>query len=963
MSVTGDSRAWALAWAAAGWNMIPLAGLANGAVDKNPGTWAGGAYYSRATSDRDTVDKWCRTDKTAGFGIQLPFGIDVDDGRRLDKKGQWTTRDGGATLTKWEAAHGPLPATWRVGARTDTVNGIRLYLPPTGMDPYTWPATGSGWNGGDGGIDLIRPDYRHAFVVGQHPGSLPHPVTSIVDVGIVAGGHPRLYGPDGHQLDLTDIPQASDLPRLPDAWVAHMRGDCDCKFDPVKNATRNRRTSNSGEDRPIDNSIEGVVSGVGLPDNVVADRFRKILTGRKDGKWTEVPATDPTAIAAFDHPQATVTGSARLSRGGSDRLRLHVFAGNAHIGDKALTENRSGYSLWDLLVVSTGDYDTAVTAARGLGWLTGQPGSDRTDKKVSARDALVALAERDFRIGRTVDGRVFIVPNTGRNIALFGGEAKSTLASLLYKREGRAPGRSPLDEAWNVLQGLALDVEEERLPLRVSVAPDAAIIVDLGTVDGRCIRITPGAWTIENRSPVTFKRTKVTSPLPEPVRGGTIDALWDIVNVDPAHRDIVRAKLASDLFRDIPHPIVNLRGEQGAAKTTATWILTSIIDPSAVQTLSPPRDSDSWQTTANARWVIPVDNVSRIDRWWSDDLCRTATGAGDLKRSLYTDDDVVARITRGCVVLNGISLSSALRNDLAERMLAFDLHRPHKYMTEAQVLADFQRIHPHILGAVLDDAAAVRAALPTTEAPTDLRMADFAHVLAAFDATHDTKALDMYRGMHEESVAEALESDPIARTILQWMGGRDQWTGTSADLLGYLKPIRDKLIAANELSSSEGGAYWPSDAARLSAALTRSGALLAANRITYERGKRTKNGRQITLTRQPTGDGGGDAGGDADTRKSPAERVPGVAGVAGDADSPNLCVWQEEGESGQNTPARPHLTGKHTSRGSASPPTPTSPWAGPACPHGVPGGHLPDPLLGGDIPCPLCARQRQEQPA
>lgn len=276
-------------------------------------------------------------------------------------------------------------------------------------------------------------------------------------------------------------------------------------------------------------------------------------------------------------------------------------------------------------------------------------------------------------------------------------------------------------------------------------------------------------------------------------------------------------------------------------------------------------------------------------------------------------------------------------------------------MTEAQVLADFQRIHPQVLGVVLDDAAAVLGAMTTAKAPTDMRMADFAHVLAAFDKTYETKVLDTYRKMHEEAAAEALESDPIARTILRWMESRDEWTGTAADLLGYLKSIRDKLIDANELSSSEGGAYWPTDATRLSSALTRSGALLAQHHITYTRG-RTDAGRTIKLVRAH------DADHDAEHDQRHENHAQHDAHDADDAESPQLvCLAKEEA----NRPTAPPSTGKHTSRGTSviSVMSVTPPAGGRRCPHGVPGGDQPDADFGGDIPCRLCRRSRQEQPA
>jgi hypothetical protein len=56
--------------------------------------------------------------------------------------------------------------------------------------------------------------------------------------------------------------------------------------------------------------------------------------------------------------------------------------------------------------------------------------------------------------------------------------------------------------------------------------------------------------------------------------------LWDWLNVTEDDRPLVAAWLVSLLFPDIPHPMLNLFGEQGTGKTTAGKVLVSILDPS-----------------------------------------------------------------------------------------------------------------------------------------------------------------------------------------------------------------------------------------------------------------------------------------------------------------------------------------------------------------------------------------------
>ena len=470
--------------------------------------------------------------------------------------------------------------------------------------------------------------------------------------------------------------------------------------------------------------------------------------------------------------------------------------------------------------------------------------TEDTTGKRSLRDRLVDMALDRFTLGRTEDERAYLVENGGPNIALLPGLAKKRLAAVALADLGTTPGRTPLDEAWTAIEGIAATVDKTALPLRVA-DHDGAAVLDLGDTSGRAVVVTADGWELVERSPVTFRRSRAALPLPEPTRGGDLAPLWAVVNVPEGHRAIVRAWLACALLRNMPHPVLSIRGEQGAAKTTATTYLGALLDPCAVPTLRPPTSAEGWATTALARWVIAVDNVSKIDNWWSDELCRTVTGAGSLTRALYTDDDAVAKPLRGAVILNGIALSSALRSDLAERLLPLELVRPGEYRTEAQVGAHFDAHHRAMLGAVLDDAAAILAHRDRVTTPRDLRMADFALALAAFDAARGTDALDTYRAMHDEAAAEALDTDAIARAVLDYLAPGDTFDGTASDLLKRLGSVRDGLVHAGDLDPQ---GWWPKDGARLSGALTRSGPLLAAHGVTYRKG-RNMRGRTLHLAR------------------------------------------------------------------------------------------------------------------
>jgi hypothetical protein len=490
---------------------------------------------------------------------------------------------------------------------------------------------------------------------------------------------------------------------------------------------------------------------------------------------------------------------------------------------------------------SNGDEPPEVTAERreSLDALAGD--DEAAPKSRAARDVLVDLALTYYVIGRTEDERTYLVPADGPNVALFAGAAKSHLARRYFASTGRAVGRSPLDEAWLTLDGFALDVAKEPLPLRVA-SHDGRYVIDIGDRAGRAIVVAPGVWHIVPRSPVTFRRSKATLPLLEPSPGGDVAALFEVSTIAEAHRDLYVAWLVTTLVQAMPHPMPTIRGEQGSGKSTAGRTISRIVDPSAADTQRPPRDDQEWAQSCSARWVMVVDNVSAIHDWWSDALCRTVTGDGWIRRALYTDDDVIVSSWRRCVVLNGIDLGATLRPDLAERLILFELVRPSEFLTEEEVAAKLDEIRPAVLGALLDRAAATLAALDTIEPVRDLRMADFSTFLAAYDAAHGTTALAAYRRQVDVAFAEALDADVLATAVVDFMTGRDEWEGTCGDLLKALAPYRP-----------DDETKWPSRPHVLSRTLTRSASTLRRVGIDWERPSSSgRSGRTARLVRSGT---------------------------------------------------------------------------------------------------------------
>ncbi|HEV2344516.1 MAG TPA: hypothetical protein VGS97_10525 [Actinocrinis sp.] len=405
---------------------------------------------------------------------------------------------------------------------------------------------------------------------------------------------------------------------------------------------------------------------------------------------------------------------------------------------------------------------------------------------------LVELARRDFRTVLGSDGKTYAVLLAGPNLALsLRGEngLRSRLAKLFFDETQTAPGASALADALNVLEGQAVDAAPEPVALRVA-RHEGNLILDLGQPDGRCVVISPGEWHVEPESPVLFRRTRLTAPLPVPSRTvGGLDRLRELLNVGEAGFRLLVAWLVATVFPDIPHPILALSGEQGTGKSAAGRALVSLLDPSPAPLRAAPKDMRAWTVQAAASWTVMLDNVSSIPAWFSDTLCKAVTGDGMVERALYTDDDVSVLSFQRVIGMTTID-AGAMRGDLAERLLLVELEpiRPDQRRTDEQVKTAYETGRPAILGAILDLTAAVLAVLPDVQVDELPRLADFAKILAAIDQVNGWTTFNDFTILAGEITEAVIEADPFADAVRTLIQTKRTWTGTAAALAELLTP-------------------------------------------------------------------------------------------------------------------------------------------------------------------------------
>ena len=437
----------------------------------------------------------------------------------------------------------------------------------------------------------------------------------------------------------------------------------------------------------------------------------------------------------------------------------------------------------------SGLLDRAVreTVAAGLG---GE--SDDDDGGLTVAESIVRLALKRYRLGVSTDGEPFAVAHGGPNVATsLRGSARSLRALLAreYRREtGATPSGSALADALTVLAGEAQERDPEPVHLRIAREGER-VIVDLGDTSGRAITVDASGWRVVDHSPVLYRRTALTAPMPMPEGGGELAELWELVPVAESDRDLVLGWLVHALIPDEPHAILLLGGPAGAGKSTAAEYVVGLVDPSGAPTRAEPRDPRQWAITAAGSWVIALDNISSIPPWLSDALCRAATGDGWVDRALYTDSELAVLRYLRVVLLTSID-AGALRGDLGERILLADLERIPASRRQSKRALDerYEAARPRLLGALLDLLASALARLPGIS-PNELpRMADYARVLAALDEIRGTDSLARYEAQAPRIAEDVVEGDLVATAVLALARDVGAWTGTAADLLARITP-------------------------------------------------------------------------------------------------------------------------------------------------------------------------------
>lgn len=425
---------------------------------------------------------------------------------------------------------------------------------------------------------------------------------------------------------------------------------------------------------------------------------------------------------------------------------------------------------------------------------------------------------------------------------------RSYLRYIYEEETGLSIGSDAISQAVETLKAKAVFSGNQKKLERRAAFHNGCHYYDLGSTDG-AVEINESGVKLLPQAPSIFKRGKNMKEQLKPDLSVKPQELIKLVKKHFRVKKELDAILlaiyiVTAFIRDIAHVIMVLHGEKGAAKSTSMKMLKSIIDPAAQALLTMPRAKQDLIVTLSNNYMSCFDNLDSLSAEKSDLLCMAATGGAVSTRTLYSNDDETVLEFKVLVALNGINIV-ANRADLLDRSILIELDRIPKTerKTEAEIWEDFNADIPKFLGAIMNTvskAIPLREELKLDEAG---RMADFTYWgYAAAEAMGigGQYFLDAYLSNQSSANDEAIESNPVASSVVALMKENTTWTGSVSELLEKLR----KVAIINNIDIR--AKVWPTSPSILSKRLKEVKSNLQEIDIEYDI-KKKSNFKQITI--------------------------------------------------------------------------------------------------------------------
>jgi hypothetical protein len=386
--------------------------------------------------------------------------------------------------------------------------------------------------------------------------------------------------------------------------------------------------------------------------------------------------------------------------------------------------------------------------------------------------------------------------------------------------------------------------EGKKITLSNRVAEkDNHFYFDMG--DANSVKVTADGWSIE-RSPILFRRFGHQMPQVTPEPSGDPWKLFDYLNVDEKDRLLMMVYIISLFVPNIAHPLLNVWGEHGSAKSFLCTAINQLCDPTSVTKLIVNPNMLDMVQNLYKHYVTVYDNLSEITHQMSDIFCQACTGSSFNKRRLYTDsEDVVFRI-KHTVILNSIDML-LMRQDLIDRSIILHMKRipPTRRRQEAQVWSGFEADKPAILGGIMDCLAKAKELYPNLPLLDLPRMADFyqwGYAITQALGRDGEEFVKAYEANIAQQNASIRHNHTLCEAVIELMGGHEKHESTVGATLKKLKEIAEPKATDTTFPKA------PKD---LVPHLKQVEPTLAEFGITFTVGKRQGRGTPLALYKDP----------------------------------------------------------------------------------------------------------------
>lgn len=424
--------------------------------------------------------------------------------------------------------------------------------------------------------------------------------------------------------------------------------------------------------------------------------------------------------------------------------------------------------------------------------------NDEQRQEESQSDKLIRLVENVNFIKNNMDESFAVVEIDDHKeiLPVYGRKFKRWLTKEFYMETKKSLSKDALNQALSVMDSLSI-FEGDNYDLKRRVGKKKnSFYYDLVNDNWGVVKINRKEAKVTKNTPTLFIRSNNMEDQVEPDLSIDNESLLELIRKHfrfktEFERILFTIYVVTCFIPDIPHPILVLHGEKGAAKSTTMRMVRSIVDPAKNDILALPTSKNDLTLTLSKNYMPCFDNLDTISPEKSDILCMAATGGGISKRRLYSDDDEMILSFKVCVVLNGINIA-ATRSDLLDRSIVLELERikAEDRKTEKIVWNEFESDKPKILGVIFNTISKAMNIYPKTRLDKLGRMADFTewgYAIAKALGIEGEQFLEAYLSNQNKANEEAIQSNPVAATIVSLMKSKYKWVGSVTDLLKTLE--------------------------------------------------------------------------------------------------------------------------------------------------------------------------------